>query len=71
MRLQRHVQVITQIQGMTEKQLDVFMVEFLAGLDHRNFSMNRLAEFMQLLLQMDPNLAERFMKAMAEKEENE
>lgn len=53
---------------MTEKQLDAFMEEFLKGLDHRNFSMNRLAVFMQLLIQIDPHLAERFMKEMAEKD---
>ena len=53
---------------MTEEQLDTFMEEFLKGLDKWNFSMTNLATFMQLLLQMDPKLAECFMKEMAEKD---
>ena len=70
-RIKRNVNVIKQLQGMTEEDLDTFMEEFLKGLDHWNFSMDRLAIFMQLLIQMDPHLAERFMKEMAEKEDND
>ena len=54
---------------MTEKQIDVFMEGFLDGLSHWNFNMDNLAVFMQLLLQMDPKLAERFMKEMADRED--
>ena len=70
-RIKRNIKVITQLQGMNEKELDTFIEEFLKGLDHWNFSMDRLAIFMQLLIQMDPHLAERFMKEMAEKEDND
>lgn len=68
-RLQRNVKVIKQIQEMSEEELDVFMKEFLKGMDKWNFSMKNLAIFMQLLLQMDSKLAERFMMAMADKDE--
>ena len=70
-RIKRNIKVITQLQGMNEKELDVFIEEFLKGLDHWNFSMDRLAIFMQLLLQMDPKLAERFMEEMAKRDGND
>lgn len=56
---------------MTEKELDTFIEEFLMGLDHWNFNMDRLAIFMQLLLQMDPKLAERFMEEMADRDDKQ
>ena len=68
-KLQRQVKIIKQIQEMTDEQLTVFMKEFLKGLDSWNFNMNNLAMFMQLLLQMDPRLAERFMEEMAKKDD--
>ena len=68
-RITRNISTIKQLQDMTEEQIDVFMVGFLDGLEHWNFSMNNLATFMQLLLQMDSKLAERFMKEMADRDE--
>ncbi len=68
-RIKRNIQVITQLQGMSESELEVFMEGFLGGLDHWNFNMDNLATFMQLLLQMDSKLAERFMMEMAEKDD--
>ena len=70
-RIKRNIKVITQLQGMTETELDTFIEEFLKGLDHWNFNMDRLAIFMQLLIQMDPKLAERFMEEMAERDDND
>ena len=55
---------------MTEEDLDTFMEEFLKGLDAWNFNMDKLAMFMQLLLQMDPKLAEYFMEEMAKRDGN-
>lgn len=70
-RIKRNMKVITQLQSMTEKELDTFIEEFLKGLDHWNFNMDRLAIFMQLLLQMDPKLAERFMEEMADRDDKQ
>ena len=69
-RIKRNIKVITQLQGMTEEDLDTFMEEFLKGLDAWNFNMDKLAMFMQLLLQMDPKLAEYFMEEMAKRDGN-
>lgn len=65
---ERNVAVITQIKTMNEAELDAFMVEFEKGLDENEVSNERLAFFLQLLLQMDPQLAERFMTAIAKKD---
>jgi len=53
---------------MTEAELDAFMEEFVKTLDDKNVNPNKLGFFMQLLLQMDSHLAERFMKEVSEKD---
>ena len=65
---ERNVAVITQIKKMNEAELDSFMEEFENGLDVNEVSNERLAFFLQLLIQMDPRLAERFMSAIARKD---
>ena len=62
---QRNVSVINNLKKMNELELDAFMEEFEKGLDENEVSSERLAFFLQLLLQMDPHLAERFMEAIA------
>lgn len=65
---QRNVFVINNLKKMNESELESFMEEFKKGLDEMNVSQERLAFFLQLLLQMDPQLAERFMESIAEKD---
>ena len=65
---ERNVAVISNIRKMNETELDAFMEEFEKGLQEMEVSNERLAFFLQLLLQMDPRLAERFMDAIAKKD---
>lgn len=69
--LERNLVVIKNLQQMNESELDAFMEEFLKGLDSENVNPDRLAVFLQLLIQIDPQLAKRFMEAVSEKEKDE
>ena len=65
---ERNVAVINQVKKMNALELDAFMVEFEKGLGEMEVSTEKLAFFLQLLLQMDPQLAERFMETIANKD---
>lgn len=69
--MQRHLFVIDRLQQMNESELDAFMEEFLKGLDSENMNPDRLALFLQLLIQMDPHLAKRFMEAISKKDDEQ
>lgn len=66
--LERNLVIIKNLQQMNESELDAFMEEFLKGLESEDVNPDRLAVFLQLLIQMDPRLAKRFMEAISKKD---
>lgn len=60
----RNLMVIKNLQKMNESELDSFMEEFELGLRTTEVSHERLSFFLQLLLQMEPRLAQRFMESI-------
>jgi len=70
--LERNLTVIKKLQKMNDSELEAFMEEFVKTLGDRDMNPNKLSFFLQLLIQMDPRLAKRFMEAVSEKDaENE
>lgn len=69
--LERNLTVIKQLQKMNESELDAFMEEFVATLGDKRMNPNKLSFFLQLFIQMDPQLAKRFMEAVSEQEKDE
>jgi len=65
----RTIGVIQKIQKMSQSELDAFMDEFVKTLGNKKMNPNKLSFFMQLLLQMDPRLAERFVREISKSEQ--
>ena len=65
----RTIGVIQKLQKMSESEIDAFMDEFVKTLGNKKMNPNKLSFFMQLLLQMDPQLAERFVREISKSEQ--
>ena len=69
--LERNLMVIKKLQKMNDSELEAFMEEFVKTLGDKRMNPNKLSFFLQLLIQMDPRLAKRFMEAVSEQEKDE